>query len=473
DEQAAAAEVCREAMATGAATLAAAEADLRQAQAAAATERAQRASVAARVSEDEKRAANLDSQLSLPLAAPEAPGSTGDGVPADLDTERDDVAWEGQALAARRAQITAQSDALAARQADLRGRLRDGEARMEALRAARSQAEVRAGRSRTDLTHVRRLSAAVEAVSSTIDEHLADLEERRRRRAAATRELSARLASARQLRADTERSLEECRAAARRTEIEGAETRLRLETAVEALRRDLDCEPEQAMAAECPPLPAGTSAGTRAREVEREIRLLGPVNPLAVEELTALREREEFLTTEIDDVKTTRRDLARVIRSVEAEMTGLLAAAYADVAENFVSLFETLFPGGEGRLRLTDPEHILESGVEIEARPGGKSARKLSLLSGGERSLCAMAFLFAVFRSRPSPFYLLDEVEAALDDVNLHRFLRLLDEFRAEAQLVVVSHQKRTMEAADCLFGVTMAPGGSSRVLSERVTTTA
>jgi chromosome segregation protein len=244
---------------------------------------------------------------------------------------------------------------------------------------------------------------------------------------------------------------------------------MRLEAAIDSLRRELDCEPDVAVAAECPPLPAGTSPTTRVRELEREVRLLGPVNPLAVEELAALQERDAFLSGQLEDVKTTRRDLSRIIRSVEAEMTGLLAAAYADVAENFSDLFETLFPGGEGRLRLTDPDHILEAGIEIEARPGGKSARKLSLLSGGERSLCALAFLFAVFRSRPSPFYLLDEVEAALDDVNLHRFLRLLDEFRGEAQLVVVTHQKRTMEAADCLFGVTMQPGGSSRVLSEKV----
>jgi chromosome segregation protein len=150
-------------------------------------------------------------------------------------------------------------------------------------------------------------------------------------------------------------------------------------------------------------------------------------------------------------------------------MAQLLAAAYADVADHFVRLFETLFPGGQGRLRLTDPDNLLEAGIEVEARPAGKNVRKLSLLSGGERSLVALAFLFAVFRSRPSPFYLLDEVEAALDDVNLTRFLDLLGEFRQEAQLLVVTHQKRTMEAADCLYGVTMQPGGSSRVVSERV----
>jgi chromosome segregation protein len=139
------------------------------------------------------------------------------------------------------------------------------------------------------------------------------------------------------------------------------------------------------------------------------------------------------------------------------------------VSENYVKLFETLFPGGQGRLKLTDPDDLLGTGIEIEARPSGKNVKKLSLLSGGERSLTALAYLFAVFRSRPSPFYLMDEVEAALDDVNLSRFLDLVEEFRQEAQLVIVSHQKRTMECADTLYGVTMQPGGSSKVVSERV----
>jgi chromosome segregation protein len=143
--------------------------------------------------------------------------------------------------------------------------------------------------------------------------------------------------------------------------------------------------------------------------------------------------------------------------------------AFHDVSEHFAALFTTLFPGGSGRLTLTDPDDLLDSGIEMEARPSGKNVRRLSLLSGGERSLTALAFLFAVFRARPSPFYLMDEVEAALDDVNLHRFLDLIHEFRDEAQLLVVSHQKRTMEAADCLYGVSMPPGGSSRVVSQRV----
>ncbi|MBA3653490.1 MAG: AAA family ATPase [Actinobacteria bacterium] len=196
---------------------------------------------------------------------------------------------------------------------------------------------------------------------------------------------------------------------------------------------------------------------------------MGPVNPLALEEFTALNERHQFLEAQLDDVKNSRRELAKVIRAIDAEIVELFSAAYTDVADNFTKLFSTLFPGGTGRLRLTDPDDMLNTGIEVEARPSGKNVRKLSLLSGGERSLTALAFLFAVFRSRPSPFYLLDEVEAALDDVNLHRFLDLIHEFREEAQLLVVSHQKRTMEAGDCLYGVTMQPGGSSKVISERI----
>jgi chromosome segregation protein len=244
---------------------------------------------------------------------------------------------------------------------------------------------------------------------------------------------------------------------------------MRLEQAVERCRHDLDVEPERAEAAPCPPLPDGITAPARLRELERELRLMGPINPLAVEEHRALEERHEFLSGQLDDVKDSRRELAKIIRTVDEEIVNVFAAAYADVSENFTRLFETLFPGGRGRLSLTQPDNLLDTGIEVEARPSGKNVKKLSLLSGGERSLTALAFLFAVFRSRPSPFYVLDEVEAALDDVNLHRFLDLVAEFRREAQLLVVSHQKRTMEAADCLYGVTMQPGGSSRVISERV----
>ncbi len=295
------------------------------------------------------------------------------------------------------------------------------------------------------------------------------LHERRRRQSEEAREVAARLDGLRKQRSSDERALEEVREHSRRAEIDEAEVTLRLETAVETVRRDLDAEPERAIDAACPPLGEGVTPQGRVRELERELRLMGPINPLALQEYEALRERHEFLEAQLDDVKTTRRDLSKIIRAIDQEIVNVFSAAYADVMMNFESLFETLFPGGRGGLRLTEPDNLLDTGIEIEAKPSGKNVRKLTLLSGGERSLTALAFLFAVFRSRPSPFYVMDEVEAALDDVNLHRFLELVHEFREEAQLIIVSHQKRTMEAADCLYGVTMQSGGSSKVLSEKV----
>jgi chromosome segregation protein len=195
---------------------------------------------------------------------------------------------------------------------------------------------------------------------------------------------------------------------------------------------------------------------------------MGPINPLALQEFTELQERHTFLEAQLEDVRNTRRELMRVIQAIDTEIQQVFAAAYADVSANFTQLFAMLFPGGTGRLVLTNPDDLLNTGIEVEAKPSGKNVKKLSLLSGGERSLTALGFLFAVFRSRPSPFYVMDEVEAALDDVNLHRFLGLVNEFRKDAQLIIVSHQKRTMEAGDCLLGVTMQPGGSSKVVTEK-----
>ena len=303
----------------------------------------------------------------------------------------------------------------------------------------------------------------------TIDEVLAGLREARREQSERTRSVTTRLEELRRSRSTAERSLEEVRERMQRAEIADAETRMRLEAATEMCRNDLDVEPELAMAAPCPLLPEAISAHARVRELERDLRLMGPINPLALEEFQALQEHHDFYEKQLDDIRSSRRELAKVIRVVDEEIVRVFSAAYADVSENFVKLFDTLFPGGTGGLRLTEPHDLLNTGIEIEARPSGKNVKKLSLLSGGERSLTALAYLFAVFRSRPSPFYVMDEVEAALDDVNLHRFLGLIAEFRETAQLMIVSHQKRTMEAADILYGVTMEPGGSSKVLSERV----
>jgi chromosome segregation protein len=203
--------------------------------------------------------------------------------------------------------------------------------------------------------------------------------------------------------------------------------------------------------------------------VVRRLGLLGRVNLLAVGELEAVQERYDFLARELDDVKAARRDLVKLIEDVDLQMAEQFAGAFMDVSAEFAALFGAMFPGGEGALSLTDPDDVLGTGIEIEARPGGKRVKRLSLLSGGERSLAALCFLFAVFRARPSPFYLMDEVEAALDDVNLSRFLDVLKGFAETAQILVVTHQKRTMECGDVLYGVSMGRDGASTVISQRL----
>jgi chromosome segregation protein len=210
-------------------------------------------------------------------------------------------------------------------------------------------------------------------------------------------------------------------------------------------------------------------ARARSEKLERDMKRLGPVNPNAAEEFGELTERETFLVGQIEDLKSSRRDLMRVVKEVDDTILQVFGEAYEAVAREFEGVFQRLFPGGSGRLKLTDPDDLLTSGIEIEARPPGKNVRKLSLLSGGERSLVALAFLFAIFRARPSPFYLLDEVEAALDDVNLQRFLTLIRELETHAQVMIVTHQKRTMEAADVLYGVSMNKDGVSRVVAKRM----
>jgi chromosome segregation protein len=205
----------------------------------------------------------------------------------------------------------------------------------------------------------------------------------------------------------------------------------------------------------------------RAELVARRLGLLGRVNLLAQGEFQALQERHDFLAREIDDVRAARRDLNEVIAQIDAKIAELFGTAYRDVATEFERLFGELFPGGQGRVVLTNPEEPLESGIEIEAQPGRKRVKRISLLSGGERALTALAFLFAIFRARPSPFYLLDEVEAALDDVNLQRFIGLIRDFATTSQVLVVTHQKRTMEAADALYGVSMKDG-ATRVICQR-----
>ncbi|MBB4918583.1 chromosome segregation protein SMC [Streptosporangium saharense] len=264
------------------------------------------------------------------------------------------------------------------------------------------------------------------------------------------------------------------------SEVARTERRLRLEQLEAKAVDEYGVEPDTLIAEYGPAEPVPTVEGDpvpyvreeqekRARAADRQMAQLGKVNPLALEEFAALEERHAFLTSQLEDLKKTRRDLMLVVKEVDERVEQVFGAAYADVAREFEQIFGRVFPGGEGRLLLTDPEDMLTTGVEVEARPPGKKVKRLSLLSGGERSLTAVAFLAAIFKARPSPFYVMDEVEAALDDTNTQRLLTLFEELRQTSQLIVITHQKRTMEIADALYGVSMRGDGVSQVISQRL----
>jgi chromosome segregation protein len=207
----------------------------------------------------------------------------------------------------------------------------------------------------------------------------------------------------------------------------------------------------------------------RLASAERSLNLLGKINPLALEEFSALEERLKFLAEQLEDLKRSKKDLLDIIKEVDEKVQEVFMEAFTEVAAHFKDMFSRLFPGGDGKLFLSNPDDLLNTGVDVEARPPGKRIKRLSLLSGGEKSLTAIAMLVAIFKSRPSPFYVLDEVEAALDDVNLGRLLVILEELRETSQLIVITHQKRTMEIADALYGVTMRGDGVTEVISQRL----
>lgn len=211
----------------------------------------------------------------------------------------------------------------------------------------------------------------------------------------------------------------------------------------------------------------------RLAAARRDLKALGKVNPLALEEHAALEERHTYLQGQLADLKKSRQDLLNIIAEVDATVHKVFSQAWEDTRVQFERVFARLFPGGEGRIELTNPEDMLNTGIEVHARPPGKRIRRLSLLSGGERSLTAVALLVAIFKARPSPFYVMDEVEAALDDTNLSRLLVIFEELRESSQLIVITHQKRTMEIADALYGVSMRQDGSTRVVSQRLRETA
>ena len=417
-----------------------------------------------RIDTEDRRVAELEDALPA-LEDEEAAAAEAARAMAEA---RDALEQRAAAVTSLRSDLEVRVAQIEERRDSLRSRLTEVEARLERNQAAAAEAAVRREALDSKATALAGLSSSCAESLAAVEARLVVLRQERTAQSQAQRSVATALDGLRRERQGAEKQLAEVRERMQRADLDLNEINLRIETAVETMRRDLDISADQALASECPELPEGTSPAARARELERELRIMGPINPLALEEYEQLQERHEFLQGQLDDVKASRRELHKVIRAVDEEIVNVFAAAYADVAENFTNLFSTLFPGGQGSLKLTDPEQLLETGIEISAKPSGKNVKKLSLLSGGERSLTALAYLFAVFRSRPSPFYVMDEVEAALDDVNLHRFLDLVAEFRQEAQLVIVSHQKRTMEAADVLYGVTMSPGGSSKVVSER-----
>ena len=263
-------------------------------------------------------------------------------------------------------------------------------------------------------------------------------------------------------------SLSKARERIGQLDVQLAETRLHREAVVESIRRDADAGVDEAMAAARPEFAEGADLEDLLETRLAQLRRMGPINPLAAEEYTELEERHGFLSEQIADVEGSRAELRKVVSALEEEIAQRFSDAFEEVAQAYDRYFEVLFPGGRGRIRLEDPE-AAQSGVLIDAQPLGKKVNQMTLLSGGERSLAALAFLFAVFEARPSPFYVLDEVEAALDDTNLRRFIRIVDEFRKRAQLIIVTHQQQTMEVADVLYGVTMEPGESSRVIAKRM----
>ena len=369
----------------------------------------------------------------------------------------------------------------------------DGLARQAAAeRAARERAAARRAARARGATIARLVAAGAATALTRIAATLTAAAEYRDE-VAATR--SAREAELAEIRGTTGRlagDLERLTSAVHRDEVARAEQRLRLEQLEGKAAEDFGLDvhtllEEYGPAAPVPPSAAEMLAAENANEpepkpqpydrpiqekraarAERELTLLGKVNPLALEEFAALEERYKFLSDQLEDLKATRRDLLTVVKDVDERILSVFTSAFEDTAREFEAVFKVLFPGGEGRLTLTDPEDMLATGIEVEARPPGKKIKRLSLLSGGERSLTAVALLVAIFRARPSPFYIMDEVEAALDDINLGRLLTLMRQLREASQLIIVTHQKRTMEIADALYGVTMR-SGVTEVISQRL----
>ncbi|GHA47144.1 chromosome segregation protein SMC [Streptomyces purpurascens] len=403
------------------------------------------------------------------------------------------------------------ADGANARQTEMEARLqaRTHEERVKGLagraesldRAARAEREARA-RAEQRRARLRHEAAVAEAVGSGARQLLAHVEvslaradEERTAAEAAKARREQELARARTEGRDLKAELDKLTDSVHRGEVLGAEKRLRIEQLETKALEELGVEPAGLVAEYgphqlVPPSPPAegeelpedpehprnrpkpylrSEQEKRLKSAERAYQQLGKVNPLALEEFAALEERHQFLSEQLEDLKKTRADLLQVVKEVDERVEQVFTEAYRDTAREFEGVFSRLFPGGDGRLILTDPDNMLTTGVDVEARPPGKKVKRLSLLSGGERSLTAVALLVSIFKARPSPFYVMDEVEAALDDTNLQRLIRIMQELQEASQLIVITHQKRTMEVADALYGVSMQGDGVSKVISQRL----
>ncbi|MFF0018246.1 chromosome segregation protein SMC [Streptomyces sp. NPDC005374] len=403
------------------------------------------------------------------------------------------------------------ADGANARQTEMEARLqvRTHEERVKGLagradsldRAARAERDARA-RAEQRRARLRHEAAVAEAVASGTRQLLAHVEVSLARadeertaadtaKALRERELTAARTTGRDLKAELDKLTD----SVHRGEVLGAEKRMRIEQLETKALEELGVEPaglvdEYGPHQLVPPSPPAegeelpedpehprnqpkpfhrAEQERRLKATERAYQQLGKVNPLALEEFAALEERHKFLSEQLEDLKKTRTDLLQVVKEVDERVEQVFTEAYRDTALQFEGVFSRLFPGGEGRLILTDPDNMLTTGVDVEARPPGKKVKRLSLLSGGERSLTAVALLVSIFKARPSPFYVMDEVEAALDDTNLQRLIRIMQELQEASQLIVITHQKRTMEVADALYGVSMQGDGVSKVISQRL----
>ncbi|MFD8490568.1 chromosome segregation protein SMC [Streptomyces sp. NPDC059712] len=403
------------------------------------------------------------------------------------------------------------ADGANARQTEMEARLqvRTHEERVKGLagradsldRAARAEREARA-RAEQRRARLRHEAAVAEAVATGARQLLAHVEvsltradEERTLAEAAKARREQELTAARTAGRDLKAELDKLTDSVHRGEVLGAEKRLRIEQLETKALEELGVEPaglaaEYGPHQEVPPSPPAegevlpedpdhprnrprpfvrAEQEKRLKAAERAYQQLGKVNPLALEEFAALEERHQFLSEQLEDLKKTRADLLQVVKEVDERVEQVFTEAFRDTAREFEGVFGRLFPGGEGRLILTDPDNMLTTGVDVEARPPGKKVKRLSLLSGGERSLTAVAMLVSIFKARPSPFYVMDEVEAALDDTNLQRLIRIMQELQEASQLIVITHQKRTMEVADALYGVSMQGDGVSKVISQRL----